>query len=35
MVASAVTLSLIPIVLFYPFVQRYLTQGITVGSVKG
>jgi len=34
-VAAAVTLSIIPIILVYPFVQRYLIQGITIGSVKG
>jgi len=33
--ASAVTLSLIPIVALYPFVQRFLIKGITIGSVKG
>ncbi len=35
MVAAAVTLSLIPIVALYPFVQRFMTKGITIGSVKG
>ena len=35
MVASAVGLSIIPIVLAYPFIQRYMVKGITVGSVKG
>jgi len=35
MVAAAVTMSLIPIVALYPFVQRYMIQGITIGSVKG
>ncbi len=33
--AAAVTLSIIPIVALYPFVQRYVVQGITLGSVKG
>ena len=33
--AAAVTLSLIPIVALYPFVQRFLIKGITIGSVKG
>ena len=33
--ATAVTLSLIPIVALYPFVQRFLIKGITIGSVKG
>ncbi len=35
MVAAAVGLSIIPIVLAYPFIQRYRVKGITVGSVKG
>ncbi len=35
MVATAVTLSIIPIVMMYPFVQRYMIKGITIGSVKG
>lgn len=35
MVAAAVTLSIIPIILLYPFIQRYLVKGITLGSVKG
>lgn len=35
MVAAAVTLSLIPIVAIYPFVARFMVQGITIGSVKG
>ena len=35
MTASAVTLSLIPIVALYPFVQSFLIKGITIGSVKG
>lgn len=35
MVSSAVTLSIIPIVMVYPFVQRFMIKGITIGSVKG
>lgn len=35
MVAAAVTMSIIPIVVLYPFVSRYMVQGITIGSVKG
>ncbi|MDO4546768.1 MAG: carbohydrate ABC transporter permease [Clostridia bacterium] len=35
MVAAAVTMSLIPIVAMYPFVQRFMIHGITIGSVKG
>lgn len=34
-IAAVVVLSLIPIVALYPFVQRYMVQGITIGSVKG
>jgi len=34
-VAAAVTLSLIPIVALYPLIQKYVVQGITLGSVKG
>lgn len=33
--AAAVTMSIIPIVLLYPFIARYLVSGITIGSVKG
>lgn len=35
LVAAAVTLSVIPIVALYPFVQRFLVKGLTIGSVKG
>ena len=24
-----------PVILFYPFVQKYFVQGITIGAVKG
>jgi putative aldouronate transport system permease protein len=34
-VSAVVVLSLIPIVALYPLVQRYMVQGITIGSVKG
>ncbi len=34
-VAGVTTLGVIPIVLVYPFVQRFMVKGITVGSVKG
>ncbi len=33
--AAAVTISIIPITLLYPFIARYLVSGITIGSVKG
>lgn len=35
MVAAAVSMSLVPIVALYPFIQRYMIKGITIGSVKG
>lgn len=35
LVAAAVSISLVPIIAAYPFVQRFMIQGITVGSVKG
>ncbi len=34
-IAVAVTLSIVPIIMLYPFIQRYLIKGITIGSVKG
>lgn len=34
-IAAVVVLSLIPIVAMYPLVQRFMVQGITIGSVKG
>ena len=33
--AAAVSMSILPIVALYPFIQRYLIKGITIGSVKG
>lgn len=35
LIAAAVTLSIIPIILLYPLVQKFLIKGITIGSVKG
>ena len=32
---AAVIVSLIPIMLVYPFVQKYFTKGVMLGSVKG
>ena len=34
-VAAAVTMSLIPIIAAYPLIQKFMVQGITIGSVKG
>jgi len=35
LVAAAVSLSVLPIIAIYPFVQRFLIKGLTIGSVKG
>lgn len=32
---ATVVVSIIPIMLIYPFVQKYFTKGVMVGSVKG
>jgi len=32
---AVVTLTLIPILLVYPFVQRHFTKGMLVGAIKG
>ena len=34
-IAAAVTMSIVPIIAAYPFIQRYMVHGITLGSVKG
>ena len=33
--AFPVTLSILPLLLFYPFVQKYFEKGVTIGAVKG
>ena len=32
---AAIIVTIIPIVIVYPFIQRYFSKGITIGSVKG
>ena len=32
---AAIIVTIIPIVMVYPFIQRYFSKGITMGSVKG
>lgn len=32
---ACVTLSILPLLLFYPFVQKYFEKGVTIGAVKG
>ena len=33
--AAAIILSSIPIIMVYPFIQKYFVKGLTVGSIKG
>lgn len=33
--AATIMISIIPIILFYPFLQKYFVKGILVGSLKG
>jgi putative aldouronate transport system permease protein len=30
-----ITISVLPVLLVYPFLQKYYTKGILIGSVKG
>ena len=32
---AVVTLTLIPILIVYPFVQRHFTKGMLTGAIKG
>jgi putative aldouronate transport system permease protein len=33
--SAAILLTTLPIIMLYPFVQRFFVKGLTVGSVKG
>ena len=33
--AATILISLIPILLIYPYVIKYIKSGLTIGSVKG
>ncbi len=33
--AATVIVAILPILLFYPFIQKYFTKGIMLGAVKG
>ena len=33
--SAQIFLSIIPLMLIYPFLQKYFTTGLTLGSVKG
>ena len=33
--AASITLSMLPMLIVYPFVQRFFTQGVMLGAVKG
>lgn len=35
MKAAQIFISIIPLMLVYPFLQKYFTTGLTLGSVKG
>jgi putative aldouronate transport system permease protein len=32
---AAVMLSIIPLLIIYPFLQKYFTKGLLLGSIKG
>lgn len=31
---AIIAMSLIPVIIFYPFIQKYFTKGVTLGGVK-
>lgn len=35
MQSAQIVISIVPLMLIYPFLQRYFTTGLTIGSVKG
>ena len=35
MIYAIVVVAILPIILVYPFVQRFFVKGLTVGAVKG
>ena len=32
---ASIVVSILPIMVVYPFVQKYFTQGVMIGAVKG
>ena len=32
---GVIVISTLPIIMFYPFLQKYFVQGVMIGSVKG
>ena len=32
---ATIMVATVPVLLFYPFIQKYFVQGVTVGAVKG
>lgn len=35
LVAASIVITLIPVLMIYPFVQKFFVKGIMIGSVKG
>jgi putative aldouronate transport system permease protein len=32
---TSIVVASVPVLLLYPFVQRYFVQGLTIGAIKG